>query len=187
MEPGDIELMLRVQAGETAAFERLAHRYREPLRRYFAALSGDRAPADDLAQETLLRLWLSRERYEPAGRFSSYLFGIARHQWLNYRKRLKHRSKLAGPSLDEEGALAAAALRVSQPERVLMERYFAKRIRQAVAALPPPYRAVFELCQFEGLKYAEAADRLAIPLGTVKSRMAEALRRLREQLTQETD
>jgi RNA polymerase sigma-70 factor (ECF subfamily) len=185
MEPSDIELMLRVRAGDPAAFHQLARRYREPLRRYFAALAGSAGPVDDLAQETLLRLWLVRERYEPTGRFAGYLFSIARHHWLNQRKKQQKRPARLAPL--EEAALEAAPFQVNQPERVLLERLRHARIRQAIAALPEHYRVVFQLCQIEGWSYAEAADRLGIPLGTVKSRMAGAVRRLRAGLSGEEE
>src|SRR5687767_13212663 len=78
----DIELMLRAREGDAAAFAELARRYREPLRRYFAAQLADRSAAEDGVQETFLRLWLLRERYEPSGAFAAYLFRIARHYLL---------------------------------------------------------------------------------------------------------
>src|SRR5881398_3599355 len=86
-EPTDIDLMLRARDGEAAAFHELVRRYRAPLRRFFAALLADRSQADDYAQETFLRLWLARERYVPTGKFSTYLFQIGRHYWLNQRKK----------------------------------------------------------------------------------------------------
>jgi RNA polymerase sigma factor (sigma-70 family) len=89
MEPTDIELMLRVRTGEIEAFRLLVTRYREPLRRFFAMLLADRSEADDCTQETLLRLWLLRERYEPTGKFSTYLFQIGKHHLLNQRKKYR--------------------------------------------------------------------------------------------------
>jgi RNA polymerase sigma-70 factor (ECF subfamily) len=183
MGPSDIELMLRVRDGEVAAFRELLARYREPLRRFFAAILADRSQADDFVQETFLRLWLTRARYEPTGRFSTYLFQIGKHYWLNQRK--KFRPELGGVELDPE--FHAGPLVVSQPETILLEQYRIARIRRAIAALPEHYRAVFELSHFEGLRYAEIGSRLGIPVGTVKSRMAEAVRRLRAALTGEED
>jgi RNA polymerase sigma-70 factor (ECF subfamily) len=181
LEPTDIELMLRVRGDDGAAFRELAGRWRGPLRRFFAALTGDPSRADDFAQETLLRLWLSRHRYEPTGRFSTYLFQIGKHYWLNQRARLARDRELA----PLESADGARPLAETQPEAVMLRRLRQERIRCAVAGLPEPYRLVFTLCHFEGLKYAEIADRLSIPLGTVKSRMAGAVRRLREALAEE--
>jgi RNA polymerase sigma-70 factor (ECF subfamily) len=181
MEPSDIELMLRVREDEVAAFRELLARYREPLRRFFASLLADRSQVDDFVQETFLRLWLTRHRYEPTGRFSTYLFQIGKHYWLNQRK--KFRPELGEVALDPD--FQAGPLAITQPETILMQRLRDARIRRAIAALPEHYRAVFEMSHFEGLKYAEIAGRLGIPLGTVKSRMAEAVRRLRAALTGE--
>jgi RNA polymerase sigma-70 factor (ECF subfamily) len=183
MEPTDIELMLRVRGGEVAAFRELLGRYREPLRRFFAALLADPSQAEDFVQETFLRLWLSRERYEPTGRFSTYLFQIGKHYWLNQRKKL--RLPLAEEPIDPE--LRAGPLTITQPETILLEQYRQMRIRRAIDALPEHYRAVFEMSHLDGLKYAEIAGRLGIPVGTVKSRMAEAVRRLRQALSGEED
>jgi RNA polymerase sigma-70 factor, ECF subfamily len=174
----DIELMLRARNNDAAAFHELVRRYREPLRRFFAAMLADRSQADDFVQETFLRLWVARGQYEPTGKFSTYLFQIGKHYWLNQRKKLR-------PEVDFEHAdeaLYAAAPTLSQPEAVMLQRYRDGRIRRAVAALPDHYRAVFEMSHFDGLKYAEIASHLGIPLGTVKSRMAEAVRRLRQTL-----
>ena len=181
MAPEDIELMLQVREGDAEAFRLLASRYREPLRRYFAALLAEPGAADDGAQETLLRLWLTRERYEPTGRFANYLFRIALHYLLNQRKKLRPRVGLEAV----EGELALAPARVSQPESILLQQGREREIRRAIAALPPPYRVVFDLAHGEGLKYAEIAAQLGIPVGTVKSRMAGAVRRLREALEAE--
>jgi RNA polymerase sigma-70 factor (ECF subfamily) len=177
--PTDIELMVRAQGDDVAAFHELVRRYREPLRRFFAATLPDRAQAEDYAQETFLRLWLARSRYEPTGKFSTYLFQIGRHYWLNQRKKVRPEVGLDG--LDE-GSFAVAPA-VTRPEAVMLERYRVGRMRRAIAALPDHYRAVFEMSHFEGLKYAQISCRLGIPIGTVKSRMAEAVRRLRQSLT----
>lgn len=170
--------MLRVQGGDVAAFRELVERYRRPLRRFFAAVLADRSQADDFVQETFLRLWLARERHAPTGRFSTYLFQIGKHYWQNQRPKLGREISLDGRDPD----LVVEPLRVTQPETVLLERYRDARVRRAVARLPEPYRAVVELSHFQGLTYAEVACRLGIPLGTVKSRMAEAVRRLRRML-----
>jgi RNA polymerase sigma-70 factor (ECF subfamily) len=182
VDPTDIELMLRVRKGEVSAFRLLARRYREPLRRFFVGLLEDRSQAEDFVQETLLRLWLSRERYEPSGKFSTYLFQIGKHYWLNQRKKYR---PVVSPDPPDRGQLAEP-LRSSQPEAVLLEQFRSARIRRAIEALPEHYRVVFRLCHFDGLRYAEISARLGIPVGTVKSRMAEAVRRLRRELAGET-
>jgi RNA polymerase sigma-70 factor (ECF subfamily) len=178
----DIALMLRVQrCGDAAAFAELAGRYRGQLKRFFAALLPDPALADDFAQETLLRLWLSRSRYRPTGKFSAYLFQIARHFYLNQRLRYRARTSLE-VSTDSGDGLEIALPPRTQPEAVFLEQRERRRRAEAIAGLPEHYRTVFELSHFEGLKYAKIARCLGIPVGTVKSRMAEAVRLLRQRL-----
>ncbi|HLJ55144.1 MAG TPA: RNA polymerase sigma factor [Chthonomonadaceae bacterium] len=179
MELADIQLMLRVRDGDVEAFREIATRYREPLRRYFASLIADRSQADDFAQETLLRLWASRERYEPSGKFSAYLFQIGTRCWLNERRKFETECRAAQDDAIELSPAAPA----TEPESIALERLRRARIRRAVAALPAAYREVFSLCHEDGMRYAEIAARLQIPVGTVKSRMAEALKRLRRALS----
>jgi RNA polymerase sigma-70 factor (ECF subfamily) len=181
MRPTDIELMLRAKGDDAAAFQELVLRYREPLRRYFASLTVDPAQADDFVQETFLRLWLSRRRYEPSGKFSTYLFQIGKHHWLNQRK--KFRPEVGLEPLDPSVSLAAPA--VTQPQTVALLRLRDRQIRTAIARLPEHYREVFTLCHFDGLQYREIAQRLCIPIGTVKSRMSQAVRLLRAALSPE--
>jgi RNA polymerase sigma-70 factor, ECF subfamily len=179
MEPTDIELMLEVRCGDVIAFGELARRYQSPLRRFFAALLADRSQAEDFAQETLLRLWLSRGQYEPTGKFSTYLFQIGKHYWLNQRKRASLRLTELETAAERAGG--------PSPEVVVLRRLRERRIHQAVADLPDLYRSVFRLCHLEGRTYAAAALELGVPVGTVRSRMSEALRRLRVALPPEEE
>jgi RNA polymerase sigma-70 factor (ECF subfamily) len=179
-EASDIELMLRAKAGDMLAFQQIVTRYRDPLRRFFRAVLEDRSLAEDFTQETFLRLWLTRERYEPTGKFSTYLYEIGKHYWFNQRKKVK----LPTTSIDDGTFYIQSASAEAEPETVLLQQTHQARIRQAIAALPIHYRAVFEMSHLEGLSYAEISDRLGIPGGTVKSRMSEAVRRLRAALNE---
>ena len=186
MEPEDAELMQRAKAGDVAAFGEIVRRWREPLHRFFRALLADPSQADDCVQETFLRLWALRERYKPTGRFSSYLFQIGRHHGWNQCVRFTAERRWRAETRDEEHGLEIEAEDPSgQPEVALLERMEQARVRRAIAALPECYRSVFTLSHFEGLKYAQIAERLEIPVGTVKSRMFEAVRRLRATLAPE--
>jgi RNA polymerase sigma-70 factor (ECF subfamily) len=172
MEPTDIQLMLQVRQGDLEAYRRLVQRYRDPLRRFLAAMLPDRASAEDAVQETLLRLWLLRERYEPTGKFSTYLFQIARHHALNVRKRLDG-------EIRHLASTASDGVQAETPESALLKQEEAAGVEAAIRSLAPLYRTVFLMSHRDGLKYAEIGARLGIPVGTVKSRMAEAVRRLR--------
>jgi RNA polymerase sigma-70 factor (ECF subfamily) len=131
--------------------------------------------------------WLARERYEPRAPFTCYQYTIAKNLWLHERERRNHRpppvSLEEGLSpLAREAAFRALAAEPTLPEQVLFanERLF--RIRQAIAKLPAEQRLVFTLSHLEGLRYAEIAEVLGVPLGTVKSRMNAAITKLRGHL-----
>ena len=177
MEPTDIQLMLRVRQGDLEAYRLLVERYRAALRRFLAAMLPDRALADDAVQETFLRLWTLRERYSPTGRFSTYLFQIARNHALNVCKRHNLDARDCG----------SLAVPPRSPEGELLARERAEGIEDAIRSLPAPYRSVFLMSHIDGMKYAEIAACLGIPVGTVKSRMSEAVRRLRLALAEQGD
>jgi len=182
----DAELMARAKRGDTEAYGIIVDRYKSWLRRIFYHLFWDWEEAEDAAQEVLLRVWLARERYEPRAKFSTYLFRIARNHWLGQRARTNRRPQIV--SLQEQfGPGAAAMLRqmadeAPSPEDTVIRSYELFRIRRAIDELPEKHRLVFILCHFEGLRYAEIAEMLGIPEGTVKSRMSHAVGKLRRKL-----
>lgn len=173
--------MRRVADGDTEAFALLVARYRPQLRAFFASVLPDSTQADDFAQETLLRLWLSRRTWKPTGVFSAYVFQIGRHFLLNHRVRLRVHARQACLTDD----LFIAAPVAVQPEMVAIERAEARKRRAAINALPERLRVVFTLSHFDGCRYAEIAQRLNIPAGTVKSRMSAAVKRLRAALEEQ--
>ena len=174
----DIELMLLVKQGNEEAFGELMNRFRRPLTGFFYSLCWNHDTAQDYAQEVLLRLWLARLRYEPTGSFKSYIYRIARNVWLQDLRSMKCRPQ---PQYYEELDQAEDEVDI---EKLLIRRYVDRRIRLAVAGLPEHHRLVFVLSHFQGLKYWEIAEILEIPIGTVKSRMSNVVRKLREELTE---
>lgn len=178
----DVQLMLSVTQGDEEAFDELCRRYRRQLAGFFYSLCWNTDAAQDCAQEVLVCLWLARERYEPTGSFRSYLFKIARNRWLTTLRKRKCRpepmflEEIWEPLEDESGL-----------EKLLIARYEDRRNKMAIADLPEHYRLVFVLSHFEGMKYAEIAEILEIPVGTVKSRMSAAVRILRDKLSKEME
>ena len=189
----DLDLMLRVRDDDHEAFAELMDRYRDRLISLFASLSRDGDLADDLFQETFIRLWKARHRYQPTARLSTYLIEIAKNLWLNEKPRWKRRQQTR--SLSDDGAdgdeaegrldaLQIAAVDVAgMPEEALLQKERSRRIEAAVGDLPPHLALVFSLSQMEGYRYREIAAMLGIAEGTVKWRMSEAVHRLRESLS----
>ena len=123
---------------------------------------------EDLAQEVLLRLWKYRNRYKATAKLSTFLFILARQVLIDFSRRKKRRI------LREE-------LYVAQSEAVQMPvECVGDDIHRAVAKLSSPLRDVIELAVFQDIPYAEISQILEIPVGTVKSRMSNALKKLKE-------
>ncbi len=168
------ELIDRAQAGEVAAFERIAEQHSARLLRCALALCKDGHWAEDLAQETLVEAWRSLARFDGRCQFSTWLYGILRHRFLKGRRNQNAARLSLADALGEESCTART------PSRSAEAAEDASRICQAVASLPEMHRVVVELRFFAGATLDEMAATLGCPLGTVKSRLHHALEKLRQ-------
>jgi RNA polymerase sigma factor (sigma-70 family) len=159
-------------AGAATAMRQLWERYGTLVQTYCVRSIGDRELAADCVQETFVSAWRSRERFDPArGNLASWLLGIARHRVHDtYRKQ-------ARTPLPHDPASGIGDMPVVVDELDLAQRLL---VADALATLPARPRQVVELAFYGGLSHREIAERLTIPLGTVKSDMRRALRRLRD-------
>jgi len=151
----------------------------EVLYRVAVTLTRNPADAEDLVQDTLVRAFRAADRFD--GRHPrAWLLTILRRTHLN-------RVRKKTPSLLADGGDAARTLEELGPslpssEEVALSREFEPVVAQALADLPGDFRAVVDLVDLQGLSYAQAADTLGIPKGTVMSRLHRARRRIRERL-----
>ena len=175
METGEdrrvLELVVAARGGSNDAFGELVDRYREPVVRLAYRLTHDPDEAKDIAQDAFLRAYRRIESFRPDRPFSRWLFVIARNASLDA---LRRRRRVAGPVAVSESEGVAG------PEELLLRNEDALRLRGALADLPDNYRRSLELYYFAGLRYREIADDLGIPIGTVKTYIARAKRRLRD-------
>ena len=171
MADRETELMLRVKVGDRAAFAELYGLYQKPLVNYLYRLCFNRALAEDLLQETFLRIWKAATTYEPTAKVSTYVFRIARNLFLNEAAR---RREMALESADKEMR--------ADPASDLKRREIQSAVQKAIEALPEGERECLLLSEYNGFKYAEISEILGIPVGTVKSRMFSAVQRLKEML-----
>jgi len=180
----DEQLMVAAGEGDDVAFETLVLRLRDGVNRFLRHLGCDPQTVDDLTQETLLRLWTSRNGYEPRAALRTYALTIAKNLWLSSNRRPEPALATDATTGRSDGldGLALADLLPPSPERELFAKYRALRIREAIIALPPRQRIVFVLSHIEDLPYAEIGRILGIAEGTVKSRMHRAIRNLRHAL-----
>ena len=171
-------LVARVAAGDRdAALAELYDRYGRRLYGLGLNLLGDAGLAEELVQETFVRLWRSSGRFDPARASArTFVFTLARRAAIDLHRRRSSRFLRVGPSYgawDHEGLTSDDAF-----EQLLL----GLDVRAALDALSPKHREVLELHVVADLTQAEVAARLDVPLGTVKTRTLYALRALREEL-----
>lgn len=146
-----------------------ARQYARALLNFFIRQGVSYGEGEDLVQETYLRLWRYRGEYRPTARLSTFLFLLARQvriDALRHRVRREVREKSWGEARPEVQQPPVPGVRAD--------------VRWAVSQLTPALRDVIEFGVFQDLPYAEVAEILGIPVGTVKSRMSNALKKLKE-------
>jgi len=172
----DAELMARLRAsGDREAFAEIIDRHKDAVVGYLARLTGSRERAEDLGQETFLRLYRSASGYVEQGLLRAFLFRIATNLARSEERR-ERRLRLVAPLLGAIGHAEAAA-----PQGLLREE-IQREVAAAVAELPMSYRVPLVLHELEGWPYADIARALSLSEGTVKSRIHRGRERLRRGL-----
>ncbi|MEK7487365.1 MAG: sigma-70 family RNA polymerase sigma factor [Planctomycetota bacterium] len=188
----DVQLMLRVNDGDSTAMEDLYHIYRKPILNFFYHLVWNQEKAEDYMQEVFLRVWRV-ENYQPTGKFSTWIFQIAKNFWLNEREKIQRRPSHF--SLDEEKSSEEGGESFSTdvegkevpPQEQLLKDELHTQIQKAIDGLSEKHKLVYLLSEYQGFKYQEIADIVGIPVGTVKSRMSNAEKELRRRLARYLD
>lgn len=176
-----------LRGGDARAFEDFVRCWTPDLRSFFRRLGALPAEADDLVQETFLKLYRHAATYEAQGRFVPFAFRVARNAWIDRQRRRAVRPVAVETELADEDRLASLASPDHGPLREASGREELDRLRLALLELSESHRLVFELGVLQERPYSEIAGILDIPVGTVKSRMFHAVRRLRAVLEPEED
>lgn len=174
----DDQLMARTAAGEEAAFRLLVDRWQNDVLAFLIHMTGSRDDAEDLAQETFVRVYRQADRYRPEGRFRSWLLRIAGNL---ARSRHRRRRLLKWLPLDLERHDVAAP--GPGADREMEAGQTAQSVRAAIARLPERQRQALVLHRFQGLRYLEIADTMGTSLAGVESLIQRALAGLRADLT----
>lgn len=173
----DEALLAAVAAGDVTAFEELHRKYFPKLMHFARRITDNAESAEEVANDALMTVWRTADRFQGLSKPSSWIFGIA------YRMSLKQRQKLGKRKGDvelDEGLVADA----SDTETSVMHR---KDLAAALQQLTPELRAVVELTYYNGYLYTEIAEILECPVGTVKTRMMTARKRLRALLSDDAE
>jgi len=171
----DSALMAGVLGGDRGAFTRLVERHKDAVVNYLTRLTGDRDRAEDLAQETFLRLFRAAPGYREQGLLRAYLFRIATNLVRSEERRAK-RLRLLLPFLggrrhDEPAAVSG-----------MLVQELHRQVAVALAKLPLRFRVPLVLHEIEGWSYADIAQELSCREGTVKSRIHRGRQHLRQRL-----
>jgi RNA polymerase sigma-70 factor (ECF subfamily) len=160
----DEQIMWRVRAQDDGeAFGRLVTKWQGSIQRLCVRMLGDVHRGEDLAQEAFTRLYLKRKQYEPAARFSTYLWRVAMNLCYDELRRLKRRPETALDTQSDDGEegysfLDALPAVEHSPDDALENREQAEMVRVALQRLPEHYRSVVVLRHYENLKFREIAD-----------------------------
>jgi RNA polymerase sigma-70 factor (ECF subfamily) len=176
-EPSDAMLMEAVRAGDLTAFQVLYERHRRAVFTFLLRSTGDRATAEDLLQETFLRVFTHREGYRATAGFRTWLFTIARHLLID-----RFRKTLGGADVNDSPALETLPASNASPLERAEARDLAEQLEAAIRQLPASQREVLLLSRFAGLDPHEVAQVTGASPGAVRVALHRALRRLRAQL-----
>ena len=172
-ETSDGQLILRVAAGDRGAFDELHGRYARAVLGLALRRLGDRGRAEDATQDAFVAIWRSARTYDPTrGKGAPWLYAVARNAITDGLRRTPEpvAEPQDGPGREPDPADEAEA------------SWTAWRVHRALEVLPEHERPVIELAYWSGLSQSEIASKLAIPLGTVKTRTRTALARLADAL-----
>jgi RNA polymerase sigma-70 factor, ECF subfamily len=186
----DEDLLVEYVENETReAFEELVHRYEREMYGYLRRYLRSTELAEDAFQATFLQVHLKCRQFDPRRTFRPWLYRIATNRAIDIlRHNRRHNTvSLNGGTSDQRSSEGLTdqdilSFRDTGPSEQSEEAEDRQRMRSAVDNIPTRLKGVLELVMFQGLKYQEAADKLGIPLGSVKSRMHEAVLRLRRTL-----
>ena len=183
----DEQLVAQCQAGDFTAFEELYERYQRPILGYLYQITRSYEDSACIAQDVFLKVFAHVDRYDPQRRFSTWFYTIARNaaiDWLHARQRRPMVTFSDADRDDDGGAIAAGAVApLADVAERLARAESGELLAAALDALPQIYREIIELVIFQERSYEEASAILGgVSLGTLRSRMFHALRRLRASL-----
>lgn len=181
----DEELVADLRGGDAGALRDLMGRYRQPLFGYLFRMLSSTEDAQDLFQETFLRVFRHAGRFDSARSFRPWLYSIATNLVRNTYRSRKYRETVPLDRPDDAGGSLAARLagRSRLPPEAAQREESRRIVNRAVSELPAKGRAALVLYYYQGLSYEDVSQTLEIPLGTVKSRIHNAMARLDRALT----
>lgn len=176
---GDEYLVRRAAAGDERAYAKLIQAYQARLYNFVRSMVQNDQLAEDITQESFVKAYFSLSKLKEPARFKSWLFRIANNNTLDYlrKKRL--------PLQDVDEAVRESYIDAANPEAGAIQGERSAHIWGALNKLKPDQKSILVMCDLQGLSYAEIAEALGVPFGTVQSRIFYARKKLKDFLDQD--
>ena len=171
LNPEEDQWVVQAQAGDRVAFSKIVEVYQGPIYNLCYRMLGDQGEAEDAAQEAFIRAFLKINSYDPARKFSSWLFSIASHYCID-RLRKRRVQWLSWDELPPTRNVVADDK--PQPEEALMAVESTREVHDLIDTLPPDYRAAVVLKYWHNMPYEEIAETLEATVSAIKSRLFRA-------------
>lgn len=188
MEDDDIKLMLAFKKGNESCFEKILNKYEKPLINFIFRFIGDRAEAEDLAQEVFLKIYQSATNYKPSAKFSTWLYKIATNLCIDYQRKKKIKTFPLDKPIRlrrvDEGEIIREIPDLSQetPDVSIEKMQISETIRFALLSLPANQRLALSLKVYENKPYQEISKILNRSIPAVKLLIFRARQNLRKNL-----
>ncbi|MCJ7812411.1 sigma-70 family RNA polymerase sigma factor [bacterium] len=180
--PTDEELIKLFQEGDVYAFEQIVHRYKDPLVNFIYHFVGNRIDAEDIVQETFLRVFKKKNLYRNVAKFSTWIYTIASNLAKTELRRRRRRRILSLSQMGYEDKDYELPDYFSSPDNAVERKTKEQTIRKEIEILPVKFKEVVVLRDIQEFSYEEISQILHIPLGTVKSRVNRGRVRLQKRL-----
>jgi RNA polymerase sigma-70 factor (ECF subfamily) len=185
-ELSDAEVMLRVKAGDEAAFDYLVQKYRRPMINFMYRMAHNAAAAEDLAQEVFLRVYRSRGSYQASAKFTTWLYRIATNLAVNHARDTRRENPSTTLSLDEADEETGTTMDLPDGsptvEESILRRERLQAIRQKVENLPERQRLAVIMHKYQQMDYKQIGEVLKLSESATKSLLFRAYETLRDQL-----
>ena len=178
----DEELISRFQNGDERAYVELVNRYKDRLLNFVFQFLGDIEQAEDVVQDTMLRLYEKKHYYKEIAKFSTWIYTIARNLANTELRKRKRRKTTYLSQLSKERQFEIPAIQ-DDVDQSLQNEFINDRIQSAISNLPEHFKVVIILRDIQELSYEDISNIVEVPLGTIKSRINRARIQLQAELS----
>jgi RNA polymerase sigma-70 factor (ECF subfamily) len=173
-------------SGDTALFETIVRRYERELYAFLRRFLGDAQKAEDAFQATFITVYQRLDQFESGRRFRPWLYAVATNKAIDFKRQAKRQALLSlDVSWSEDKSSSAANTLASKvvskeqdPAETALESEVREQVREMIGKLNEPTQLLIQMAFYQGMKYSDISEALGIPIGTVKSRVFNAMRKL---------